>query len=68
MRVIGYLLLTIGMVMFALGLVNHFAGHPDQLAHPSTILARAGVILTIYAHPARHSAHHDRPHACYCGQ
>lgn len=53
-RVLGYLMLALATAIFVVAFVTHFTVHSDQLANPITILERAGAVLDVYSHPARH--------------
>lgn len=54
LRVVGPLLLAVGAVTVLVGLVGHFAGHPDQLAHPWLILSRVGMVPVVLSHLSKH--------------
>lgn len=54
MRVVGYLLLALGIVILMVAFVTHFTVHSDQLANPIMILERAGTVLEVYSDPAHH--------------
>lgn len=53
-HVVGLLLLAVGAVTVLVGLVGHFAGHPDQLARPWLILSRVGTVPVVLSHLSKH--------------
>jgi uncharacterized protein YjeT (DUF2065 family) len=53
-RVVGPLLLAVGTVTVLVGLVRHFAGHPDQLARPWLILSRVDMVPVVLSHLSKH--------------
>lgn len=52
--VVAPLLLALGSVSVLVGLMGHFAGHPDQLARPWLILSRIGMVPTVLSHLSKH--------------
>jgi hypothetical protein len=55
-RTAGYVLLILGILIFVVGLLGHFAGHPDELVDPSWILhavvAVPAVLSNLPEHPS----------------
>ncbi|MGZ3581118.1 MAG: hypothetical protein ACXWQR_06065 [Ktedonobacterales bacterium] len=53
-RIVGPLLLAVGTVTVLVGLVRHFAGHPDEAARPWLILSRVGMLPVVLFHLSKH--------------
>lgn len=54
MRGVAPLLLAFGTVIMLVGLVCHFAGHPDQLARPWLIFTRVGMVPIVLSQLSKH--------------
>lgn len=54
MRIAGYVLFTLGTLILVVGLLSHFAVHPDELADLHWVFDAVGAVPTVLSHMSDH--------------